>query len=79
MKYDFIVGRWAGLRPHGWRWSQFVLGRRKNQRVFIEKGEVLVSAYLTGDGRLFYTDPCCGAPAGRGVLYRVRVKRKAPL
>lgn len=75
MTYDFERGRWRS-RPYALRWSQMVLGRRATQATLRRDRVVLVSAYrVTGD-RLFYTDPVCGARAGPGVLYRIRVRLK---
>lgn len=61
--------------------SETILGRRKSRLAFREgqrTGEPFtVSAYRTGRGKLFYTDPChFTCPPGPGVLYRVRIKPK---
>lgn len=70
MKYDF------GLRPPGVRWSQMVLGTVRARKKFLETGSVIVSAYDVTDGRRFYV-PCSGEhPAGPGVLYRIRVRKR---
>ncbi len=75
MKYDYDRGRWP-QRPPGVRWSQMVLGPRATQRVIRDKGEVVVSAYDTRDGRRFYVAaPAEGRP-GPGVKYRIRVRMK---
>lgn len=63
-------------RPHGYRWSEMVLGRRRVCEQFKKIGEVTVSVY-EHKGKMRYTDPVTtGSKAGPRVLYRIHVKAK---
>lgn len=76
MQYDHERGRWPA-RPPGVRWSQMILGPCATQRVVRERGEAVVSAYDTSDGRRMYVVcPKEGRPGPR-VKYRVRVRLKS--
>lgn len=66
----------AGRKPPGVRWSQMLLGRRVTQDILEKRGEVVLSAYDTQDGRRFYAECPFEGPPGPRVLYRIRVKLK---
>jgi len=65
-------------RPTGWKWSEFILGRRRNLDALQKTGYLKVSCYETrSTGRVCYTDPVVYSRRGNSrIRYRVIVRLK---